>query len=212
MDQEQSFQQWIVGQPPKIQLAFMLPAFLLSTWYTGAGENADRAIYLLERQMGVGGREVVLGVHTYLHLIHGDYPFPAVAREFLARSPELVLPILRAALSDRMNTNFTIANAGRIDADEIDNVVTILANGAIFPTDVVEKAAAEIDALLRRLPTTVIAEDVEAHARRYLDSGEVTQRHPAHEFLTRLVGFAPSTRELPARAAALVSLVGPPTE
>lgn len=212
MDQEQSFQQWIVGQPPKIQLAFMLPAFLLSTWYNVA-EDANRTIFLLERQMGVGGREVVLGVHTYLHLIHGDYPsFPAAAREFLTRSPELVLPILRAALRDRMNTSFTIANAGRIDADEIDNVVTILANGPIFPTDVVEKAAAEIDALLRRLPTTVIAEDVEAHARRYLDSGEVTQRHPAHEFLTRLVGFAPSTRELPARAAALVSLVGPPTE
>lgn len=210
--EELPFHEWIQAQPSKIQLALALPALLLTTWYARAGEDSSTQFRLLEYGMGIRGPEITTGVRTYLHLIHGDNAeFPAAAREFLARSPELVVPILRTFLRDHLDTKFSVSD-GRIDTDEVDNVVTILTMSVLFPEDVVRKAEIAIAGLKDRIRFSVIGEDVEAHARAYLDAGGVTTRHPAHAFLTHVVEIAPQTRALPARASAIAALVGPPQE
>lgn len=210
MTEEQPFHEWIEAQPPKVQLAIALPAFLLSTWYTRAGEDSTMQFRLLEHFMGIRGPEITTGVRAYLHLIHGDNPeFPAAAREFLARSPELVVPILRSFLREHLDTKFLVSE-DRFGEEEIDNVVTILTMSVLFPEEMVRKAEVAIAALKERIRFTVIGEGVEAHARAYLDNGGVTSRHPAHAFLAHVVEIAPQTRELPARAAELAALIGPP--
>lgn len=212
MTEEQPFAVWIRSQPPGVQLGFMLPLFLLKDWYCRIQESPDRAFSLLAHYVGIGGAEITMGVRSYLHLIHGDnVEFPEDARAFLAQSPELVIPILRAFLRKHLDTEFAIPDAG-FGADDVDNVVTLRTMAVLFPEDAVRKADAAIATLKERIRFTVISEATEAHARALLDTGGVTERHPAHAFLTYVVELAPRTRELPARAAALAALLPTPQE
>jgi len=200
---------WLGAQRNEVQLGLEIPVAILNVWYEEGKEDPGYTMRVLEVRERLREKEVIIGVEQYLHLIQGDYPnFPNEVQEFLERSPALVVPILKELMRHRVTVNtLSLLSESRITVEDIKEIVRIKCVDFLFADGDLQKVNAKIAAFSDRMRYTVISEEVEARARRYLDSGEVSQRHPAYVFLTRLVDLAPSTRQLSATARELVEMM-----
>ena len=199
------------GQPPETQLGIGMVLILLRVWYGQANENPERAGIILRQAMQLSKDEIVIGAKAYLHLTYGDnLSFPEQQREFLRRSPELVVPILRAVLGDKISLDFD-GGSGRITPQKMRMVINGFTLLALLPKETQAAFRTEIDKLYERMPFTVIDADTLAEARQLIETGGITTRHPAYIFVTRLIQTAPDTQTLPARAAELFALVTGPS-
>jgi len=164
------------GQPPETQLGIGMVLILLQVWYGQANENPERAGIFLRQAMGLSNGEIANGAKAYMHLTCGDnLSFPEQLREFLRRSPELVVPILRAVLGDKISLDFD-GSSGRITPQKMRTVINGFTLLALLPKETQAAFRTEIDKLYERMPFTVIGEDTLAEARQLIETGYASVR------------------------------------
>lgn len=192
------------GLPKAFLLGFVIPGAILDAWYA-RGENPESVIEAL-RAVGLPNSYYMPGIRLYMHLIGGQprEDFPEPARRFLAESPPLVVPMLRAFVQTCMNVTSEIQAAGTIDVPQLEAAAVLYAMTPLLTP----AQRVPIEEVETRLPIMVISPAVAERARRYLDSGEVLNRHPAHAFLNKLLAHAEVSVSLPQRAKALANICG----
>ncbi len=194
--------------PEEARLALALAGVLLKCWYPMNGQSS-LIVQFLVRDLGIPGGQILPGICQYMHLMGGDHSrLPQPVQDFLRESQELLHPILSIFLRDGIKVSITTKV---VAAPTIRWLEDMVATHAILPL-ISPMNGAEFENEVRQvLRVAVIPEDVDARALKYIHDREVTERHPAYDFLYEIHSHAQGSRARPARAIELVGLLGPLT-
>ena len=207
MTQKMSVAQWTDSLPQKTQNGLTVAMVIAGKWYGEIEESPYNLFETLEFAGISGSPNVLVSVIECLRLVFGPHKkdIPEPARDFLIAMGDLILHALKSLYRRKIRLEMMYLVDGIISIKTVENNINALILAEIVPASSCEAFKQEVSVGMRELSLHVIGESVEAHARRYLESGEVKAGHPAFLYLSEIVRLAPKTRVLPEAAAAALA-------
>jgi len=198
----QKVMEFLKVHDPEIMFGFMIPVSILRAWYP-CGSNPEHVFKVLQ-EAGLPIRMYTIGIMSYMHMIGGDHPeLPEELQRFLKESPEMLVPMLSTFWQTNVNYSVQTTGGGTLTADGFDQTVKFIGISPLLTASQCE----QLEILEKHIPVMLVSEAVAERARQLLETNEVTERHPAFDFVNKIIEQAKHSASLPTRAKEIVGLI-----